>query len=114
MARRTSMKARLAVIAASISWLITIGPAFAHHGGNPYDREHPVTLSGSVTEYRYANPHVQIIFAVKDGNGNVQSWIAECPPPQRLFRAGWSKDTLKPGDQITVTGSPARNGKHVM
>ena len=57
---------------------------------------------------QFINPHVQIRFDGKDENGNVTSWTAESGSPQRLFRVGWGKTTLKSGDQITVTG-PARS-----
>ncbi len=94
--------------------LMVAGPMFAHHSPAIYDRQHPITLTGTVTEFRFINPHVQVHFEVKAENGNVVKWVVHSLPPPRLYRAGWRRDTLKPGDQITVTGGPAKNGKKIM
>jgi Family of unknown function (DUF6152) len=109
------MKPKLfAVLAAVVILLMVSGPMFAHHGGVQYDKEHAVTVTGTVTEFLFTNPHVQIHFDVKDENGNVDKWIAETGSPQRLFRFGWNAKTLKPGDKITVTGAAFKNGAKVM
>ena len=84
---------------------------FAHHGGSMYDWTNPVTLTGIVTDYLFVNPHTQIRFEVMDAKGIVTGWVAESVPVQKLQRAGWHAKTLKPGDQITVTGAPNRAGK---
>ena len=86
----------------------------AHHSASIYDRDHIVTLTGTVTEFAFANPHVQIYFDVTDGKGNTETWIAESGPPNRLYRAGWTSKTLKPGDKITVTGSPLKDGRKLL
>ena len=67
-------------------------------------------MTGTVTQYEFANPHTRIHFEVKDEQGNVVKWVAESAPPQRLYRAGWRTDSLKPGDQITVSGFPMKDG----
>jgi hypothetical protein len=87
------------------------GPLFAHHAGSLYDREHPVTLTGTVTKYLMINPHAQIHFEVKKDDGTVETWVAETAGPQRLLRVGWNKNTLKPGDTITVTGAQFKDGR---
>lgn len=88
---------------------------WAHHSGAIYDRENPITLTGTVTEFEFVNPHARIHFEVKDANGNVVKWVAISGPPQTLFRQdGWTKSTLKPGDKITITGAPSRNEAHVL
>jgi hypothetical protein len=84
---------------------------FAHHGGSMYDWQNPVTLTGTVTAYQFVNPHTQIRFEVTDEKGTVTEWVAETVPVQKLLRAGWNAKTLKPGDQISVTGAPNREGK---
>ena len=89
-------------------------PLYAHHAGSLYDREHPVTMTGTVTKYLFTNPHVAIHYEVKDEAGNVEQWVAESAPPQRLYRAGWNTKTLKPGDQITITGGPSKDGRKYM
>jgi Family of unknown function (DUF6152) len=94
--------------------LMLCGPMFAHHGTNSeYDAKHPITLMGTVTEFEFVNPHVQIYFDAKDDKGNVVHWGCEAPSPGRLVRIGWTRHELKPGDQITITLDPARSGAAV-
>ena len=57
---------------------------------------------------------MQVHFKVKDEQGNVEQWIVQSAPPQRLYRAGWNAKSLKPGDEITVTGAPAKDGSKIM
>jgi hypothetical protein len=84
---------------------------FAHHNSAAlYDGDHPITLTGSVTEFRLINPHSRIKFDVKDDSGSVVNWEIEWGPPSNLYRRGWKTDSLKPGDEITVTGAPAKDG----
>ncbi len=108
------MKNTLPVLVVAVGLLLGTGPMFAHHSSAIYDSEHPVTLTGTVTEYGFFNPHIQIHFEVKDENGNVVKWVVKTASPQRMFRRGLRKTTLKPGDQITVIGTPAKNGRKVM
>ena len=106
------MKARLfTVLAAGAVLCMVSAPLYAHHAGSLYDREKPVTLSGKVTQYLMINPHAQIHFEVVDANGAVTKWVAETAGPQRLLRVGWNKNTLKPGDKITVTGAQFKDGR---
>jgi uncharacterized protein DUF6152 len=85
-------------------------PIFAHHGNAEYDEKRPLTLKGTVTEFMWASPHSKIFLNAKDANGSVVHWSIETLSPSKLARAGWTKDAVKPGDQITVTFSPAKNG----
>jgi hypothetical protein len=72
------------------------------------------TLKGTITNYEMANPHSRISFDVKDDKGNVQSWVVECAPPIRVFKAqGFDYDTFKPGDVVTVTFNPGKDGANV-
>ena len=89
-------------------------PSFAHHSMSAYDSSRSVTLKATITDFAWTNPHVQIHFEVRDQNGNVEAWMAECPSPSRLSRGGWSGETLKPGDQISITGNPAKDGAKEM
>jgi len=86
--------------------------AFAHHSNSAFDPDKVVVLKGTVTEWRWTNPHVWIILSVDDGNGSKTVWEIEGRPPGILARNGWSKNTFKQGDVITVDFSPARDGSH--
>src|ERR1700733_2879802 len=86
---------------------------FAHHGLSAYDEKTPVTLKGTVTQFEWSNPHSQIYFDVKDDNGTVTHWACETLNPARLLRAGWTKHSLNPGDQITITLISAKSGSPV-
>jgi hypothetical protein len=94
----------------AIALLVTPGAVFGHHGNAAYDLTKPITLKATVTEFVWSNPHVQIYFDVKDGNGNIVHWASETVSPGLLSRAGWSKNELKPGDLITITVGPSKNG----
>jgi hypothetical protein len=90
------------------------GPTFAHHGGAAYDNTNPLTLSGTVKEFHFIQPHPLIALEVKDEKGNLVEWSVEMTAPNHLVRYGWNGKKLKPGDEITVTGNPARNGLKVL
>jgi hypothetical protein len=99
------------VIAALI---FAAAPAFAHHGTSEYDSSKSVSIHGTVVELEYVNPHALIVFDVKDENGQVSKWQAELQSPNLLSRRGWSRSTLKPGDDVIITGHPVKNGAHAM
>jgi len=103
-------KSVLAVVALV---MVSAGLTFAHHGLSAYDEKNPITLKGTVTEFSWSNPHSQIYFDVKDDKGNVTHWACESLNPARLLRAGWSRHSLNPGDQITITLIAAKNGAPV-
>jgi hypothetical protein len=88
-------------------------PAFAHHGGSDYDVQHPVSLKGTVTEFFWSNPHCQIFVDTKDESGKTVNWTIETLAPAVLKRAGWSRETLHPGDQITITVVPSKRNTPV-
>jgi hypothetical protein len=67
-------------------------------------------MKGTVTEFKWASPHSKIVFDAKDTKGSVVHWSIETLSPGKLARAGWTKDAVKPGDQVTVTFSPAKSG----
>jgi len=94
--------------------LLVSGLAFAHHGASGYESSKVTTLKGTVTEFRFQNPHAQIFLDVKDSTGKVQNWILEAVGIATLSRSGWTKSIMKPGDEVTVTGNPAKNGSPSM
>ncbi|HVB55092.1 MAG TPA: DUF6152 family protein [Candidatus Acidoferrales bacterium] len=109
------MKTQLFVFSALLaSLLLGAGPVIAHHSMSMYDLDHQITLPGIVTDFEWSNPHAQVFFDVKKENGSVEKWTADCPSPRRLSKVGWTKDTLKAGDQITIVGNQAKDGSNVM
>lgn len=105
------MKLRLSIgLMAVIGLLAGSTRTLAHHGTAAYDQQKKVTLKGTVASFEWTNPHCQIHLDVTDDKGEVEHWNFEAQPPNILIHAGWTKNTLKPGDQITVVGSPAKNG----
>ena len=98
----------------AVAFLLVAMSAFAHHGtGASYDQNKLVTLTGTVTEFVFSNPHAQLFFDVKDNSGAVVHWGAELQSPGNLRRAGWSKTTFKPGDQVTLSVNPSKAGTPV-
>ena len=98
---------------AALLFLLTgpvTGPAFAHHARSGYDLAKTVTLKATVTKVEWTNPHALIYFDVSDTGGRVQNWHAITGGPSRMSRYGWTSETLKPGDQITITGNPTKEG----
>jgi len=85
-------------------------PLFAHHGAAAYDTSKKLALKGIVTEWFWANPHCFLRFDVKDDKGNVAHWAAETSNPSDMVNQGWSKQSFKPGDEVTVTVEPVKNG----
>ena len=101
-------------LAVGLAALILSSTAFAHHSMSAYDRSRTATMKGTVTEFSFSNPHAELYFDVRDDKGTIQKWTAESPNPYRLAKSGWVKDSLKPGDEITVVGNPAKNGSPIM
>jgi len=73
-----------------------------------------IMLTGTVTEFEWANPHSIIAIAVKTDSGATQKWEAEFLPPAEMIRAGWTKETIHSGDQVTLTGLPGRHAQHIL
>jgi Family of unknown function (DUF6152) len=108
-------KALLAAVFAIVCVFVLSGPALAHHGGSAaYDAAHPLTLTGTVKEFMFIQPHPLITLDVKDDQGAIAEWSVEMTAPNHLVHYGWNGKKLKPGDQITVVGAPARNGLKVL
>lgn len=91
--------------------LIVSAPSFAHHGSAQYDIGKRLTMKGTVTEWFWTNPHCLLSFDVKDDNGQVVHWVAETQNGPAILGDGYSKETFKPGDIVTVTLEPVKNGR---
>jgi hypothetical protein len=94
--------------------LLVSVPIFAHHGAASYDISKMTTLKGTVTTIQWMNPHAEIAIEVNDATGKAQKYIVESVSPLGLSRIGWTQNSLKPGDQITVTGNLSKNNTHVL
>lgn len=111
---RVLMKGESVVLfTAALAFLTASAPAFAHHGIARYDTKKVVTVMGTVTEFRFANPHSIIFLSVKDTAGNVQQWQGELTSPNFLGRSGWNSHTLKTGDEVTLSGHPDKTGAKI-
>ncbi|HXC31339.1 MAG TPA: DUF6152 family protein [Verrucomicrobiae bacterium] len=108
------MRFRLAVFFAVFFGFCAVSlPVFAHHGNSAYDMSKTVPVKATVTRFEYTNPHTQVYYDVNNDKGEVEHWVAETTNPAMLNRVGWSRDTLKPGDQVTLWVNPNKVGAKV-
>jgi hypothetical protein len=107
----TQMKNKLMAVFIGVGGLFLVSaPLFAHHGRSNYDVTGTATVKGIVTEFQWVNPHALILVDVTDENGKVEKWIAETNSPNTLSRQGWSRNTVKAGDQVTLVGHRVKGG----
>jgi hypothetical protein len=104
---------KLAVVISGL-FLVFAGSVFAHHGTAAYDTSKVMTVKGTITSFDFINPHCQVFWDVKGENGAVEKWQGELTAPNKLSRAGWNKNTLKPGDAVTITGYRTKTGSMVL
>ena len=105
------MKHRGAWTAAAMFAFALGGRAYAHHAAGLFDQSKLVTVTGTVKAFQYTNPHSWLLLTVNDGKGGETQWSFETEGPSTLQRAGVNKNSLKPGDKVTVTGRPLRDGR---
>ena len=96
-----------------LALLMNSVPLFAHHGGAAYDTAKKTTVKGIVTEWFWANPHCFLKFDAKDDRGDAVHWATETSNPADMTNLGWSKQSFNPGDEVTVTFTPVKNGQLV-
>lgn len=106
-------KYQLKLLIAAAAVLVLGIPLWAHHGNAAYDNDNPITIRGTVTEFSWTNPHVQIYLDVKSDKGDVVHWSVETYSPGKLVRAGWSKESVKVGDVVSINLIPAKSGAPV-
>jgi Family of unknown function (DUF6152) len=102
----------LTLVASALFLTLTAVPSFAHHAWRGYDMKNVTTMTGTVTGFDFGNPHVWMNLDVKDDKGEIEKWSAGGPSPSRMANAGWTKDTLHPGDQITIVGNRISDGTY--
>ena len=107
------MSKRLTIALAMTLGLLVSLPLFAHHGAASYATGMTVTLKGTVTRWLYASPHLLLMMDVKGENGEVEHWVLETQSPTVMYPSGYRKDSFKPGDEVTVTATQAKNGKPI-
>jgi hypothetical protein len=99
---------RMALIAAGV--VAIAGPAFAHHSFAMFDSAKEVTLVGTIKEFQWTNPHTWIQINVPDASGKLVEWSIEGGSPNGLARRGWKSTSLKPGEKVTLTTHPMKDG----
>jgi hypothetical protein len=109
------MRTKLAVVAAGLGLLLASVPAIAHHSfAAEFDAAKPIKLTGSVTKVEWMNPHTYFYIDVKDEkSGAVTNWGLEMGSPNGLMRQGWTRNSMKIGDVVTVEGSAAKDGSNI-
>jgi hypothetical protein len=105
------MRFQLVVAVASLATLGASVPALAHHSfAAEFDADSPIDLTGTVTKVEWMNPHTFFYIDVQNDQGEYENWALELGSPNGLMRRGWTRNTLKLGDVVNVTGARARDG----
>jgi lipopolysaccharide export system protein LptA len=107
------MRAKLAAVAAGCGLFLAAVPVLAHHSfAAEYDSNQPVKITGTVTKMEWMNPHARFYVNVKEANGKTVNWNFELGAIPVLLKQGWTKNSLKEGDEVTVEGSKAKDGSY--
>jgi len=98
-------------LAAALALLVPVAEADAHHSFAMFDLTKKVTVSGTIRQFQWTNPHSYIQLMTKDASGKDVEWSMEMGAPMYLYARGWRPSTLRPGMQVNITINPLRNGK---
>lgn len=107
------MAKKLGFVAVTAGVLAFAVPLYAHHGTASFDTTKTLKLTGVVTAYVWSNPHVLVKMDVKDDSGTVTPWVVEAWNPVTQTARGWTKNSFKPGDEVTADVTPAKNDRNV-
>lgn len=104
------------VLALGVAIALLSAPAriSAHHGSSNYDMSKSISVKGTVTDFAFINPHSAIYLEAKDDKGNPEKWLVEADSPNNLARAGWNRESIKPGEVVTIVGNRTKDGSKVM
>ena len=109
------MKNTLLIFLSAVAGILILPDnALGHHGLAEFDTTSNVTVKATVSIFRFVNPHCIVEFEVKDDKGQIQNWQGELTSPNRLARVGWTRGSLKEGDEVTITGYRAKSGTNFM
>lgn len=111
--RKATLKVRTSgsLFVAGVASLLIASPGMGHHSGEMFERDVEVTLTGTVAEFRYINPHSWLLVDIENDDGTITRWGFEAEGPQDLMHGGVRKGDLPPGTRITITGRPMRDGR---
>jgi hypothetical protein len=108
------MNGRIVLFLAGLAIAVMTLRASAHHSfAAEFDRDKPITLTGTVTKLEWTNPHARIYIDVRDDKGKVVNWDCELGPPNGLMRRGWNRNSLKQGHVVTINGFLSKTARHV-
>jgi hypothetical protein len=107
------MRRVLTIATLALAFAGAAPPADAHHSAASYENAAVPMKNARVTRFIWANPHSLITFEVTGADGKLATWSAEAGSPSALPRVGWNRNSVKPGDVLTIAVYPARNGTHI-